>query len=838
MKKFTKKSVIQKIVSILTIIILFEHTVPNVAKASDDWGGVLFTPVQTFTLAIGDVFSNLIDFTVVGESGSVLTLSRSTLFEKILNWFTTTFKPGNPTATAVNTVFKSIDFGEDDFKDEIELPTIKVTPDKIFANKIPLLDVNIINPNKYEDADGNDASSSSSAAILQKTISGWYIALRNIAIVAFLSVLIYIGIRILLCSTGQDKAKYKQMLMDWFVGLCLVFCIHYIMSFALMVTEKITDLISSGIGGVEITSDSPNTNLSDTGVDGVEAFKMDDDDKLIIARYNNSSDGNLKWKTDIMGYVRFFAQTNIKSLNTVTQMGYTIMYLVLVIYTVMFLFQYLKRLFNIVFLTLIAPLVALAYPLDKLADGHAQAFNMWFKEYIFNLLLQPMHLILYIVLAGSAMDLVTEHPIYAVVVLGFLLQSEKLVRKFFGFEKASTTGALASGAFTGAMLMNGINKIKAGAGHSSKPSKKKTIGSAEDDTSKIRYDRKSDMSSDDNNEFMDSVLLRAGVNGENDNTTEKPARDTKVKDNNIKDPALENPNYMYMHPNEYDDNNNYIGSGSGTESGIRQANLPKLDNLPKNDLPKSKININASSKPIRTIKNPTSYKVPKGQLAKGAIKYYGPKVGMGLLKAGVKGSAMAIGAGTLGMMGLAAGLATDDESNIGKYALAGIASGAAVGNSVANRAINTSGNLTDSIKQRTANVRQNIANKAFENDTKAYQAYINDRADKEFLKDKKVQEKYAQEFGKENATEMMNAAIAYRERGVTDDEIIIKAMKQKSPVLGDVTDDRRISSAMYASKISDEKGIERMSKRLKEKGVSEKTIKEQEQIVRNIRGLI
>ena len=50
------------------------------------------------------------------------------------------------------------------------------------------------------------------------------------------------------------------------------------------------------------------------------------------------------------------------------------------------------------FFTMIAPLVALTYPVDKVKDGKAQAFDMWFKEYIFNLLIQPMHLILYTIL--------------------------------------------------------------------------------------------------------------------------------------------------------------------------------------------------------------------------------------------------------------------------------------------------------------------------------------------------------------------------------------------------------------------------------------------------------
>ena len=31
------------------------------------------------------------------------------------------------------------------------------------------------------------------------------------------------------------------------------------------------------------------------------------------------------------------------------------------------------------FLTLIAPIVAFTYPIDKMADGQAQGFDMWVK---------------------------------------------------------------------------------------------------------------------------------------------------------------------------------------------------------------------------------------------------------------------------------------------------------------------------------------------------------------------------------------------------------------------------------------------------------------------------
>ena len=49
------------------------------------------------------------------------------------------------------------------------------------------------------------------------------------------------------------------------------------------------------------------------------------------------------------------------------------------------------------FLTIISPIVALTYPIDKM-DGEAKGFNMWLREFIFNALLQPLHYILYYIL--------------------------------------------------------------------------------------------------------------------------------------------------------------------------------------------------------------------------------------------------------------------------------------------------------------------------------------------------------------------------------------------------------------------------------------------------------
>ena len=221
-------------------------------------------------------------------------------------------------------------------------------PENIFANNIAALDVNFLNPNDFtavsSTSDAEQASQSAASGVLRQTISDWYISFRNIAIVGLLSVLVYLGIRILISSTATDKAKYKESLQSWVVALCLVFFIHFIMSGLLMITDKFTDLISPSID------------------DGITVHVADD---------------NIKFRTNIIGLVRFNAQST-SMYNTA---AYTILYLMLVIYTWIFTFMYFKRFLYMAFFTMIAPLVALTYPIDKAGDGKAQAFNLWFKEY-------------------------------------------------------------------------------------------------------------------------------------------------------------------------------------------------------------------------------------------------------------------------------------------------------------------------------------------------------------------------------------------------------------------------------------------------------------------------
>ena len=381
------------------------------------------------------------------------------------------------------------------FPEDLMLPVYSLSPEEIFKGQILLFDIDFFNPvteikvhtdivdengnrtgdgnvyslNDYKtDQELNEAladneqirdyfyvedgeeiitSKQNTALDLQVLVSQWYSAIRNIAIVLAMSVLLYIGIRMMLSTVAQDKAKYKQMLMDWLISICLLFFMHYIMSFSISIVNELTKVLT--------------ISNTDSGTGYVAVLELDDDGKLKEAVENLGmsdaiQDDKVMWPTNLMGQLRIQAQM---SYGDASFIGYGLCFFVLVLLTLFYIFTYLRRVLYMAFLTMISPLVALTYPIDKISDGQAQAFNKWLKEYIFNLLIQPLHLLIYTVLVTSAFDLAGKNPLYSIVAIGFMIPAEKLMRSFFGFEKASTPGSLAGAAVGAGLVNSGLQKL-------------------------------------------------------------------------------------------------------------------------------------------------------------------------------------------------------------------------------------------------------------------------------------------------------------------------------------------------------------------------------------------
>lgn len=525
--------------------------------------------------------------------------------------------------------------------------------------------------NIWEIKPGSGETVESSAATLAPIISKWYKALRLISIVGLMTVLVYISIRMIISSTAKETAKYKKMFLDWLTAMCLIFILHYIMVFLMQMNEYITDFFS------------------------FKQFDLTGGDTL----FNN---------------IRSIADNSGNSLEMI---AHTIMYVALVVLTITFTIQYIKRLIYMAFLTMIAPLICLTYPLDKVKDGQAQAFSMWLKEYIFNLLLQPVHLVLYTVLLDSAVELVNYNPVYAVIAIGFLTPAEKFMRKMFGFEKASTVSQLGAAA-SGAVVMNGINKLK-GMGHKG-GAKGGKDGNVESDkpvrtptnpASLAPLQNASSSPVANSNAPETNSRSDATVGGIDSTQTVRREHSTNRRE------VQENGN----------DNNTGISTASvsNNASGVHGIHAPQQ---------KKRTKIGGFINGVGT-----RYKL----WGKGSLKQWGKR---GKKLTGVAGGVL--GGLTAGMIGMGAGVATGDASKVFQYGVAGTVAGYAAGK--------TLGNVSGNILEEGANVI-NAGREGM--DPEAYQ---NRQADKKFRQSKDyaaLERKYGSKEMREYSQEFLNAGI-------------------------------------------------------------------------------
>lgn len=417
-------------------------------STKDGIGGLLLSPIAALIQGIGDGVNYLLQRNIIGDKSDVFL--NSGVFEhskmiQVLN--------ENKPVSGV----PQVDIAEEYIETatgKYGIPNIKLTPAEIFAGNVSALDANFFKT----EGDHNQELGGSEKSIVEQlrdTVATWYVALRNIAIVGLLSALLYIGIRIVISSSAGDKAKYKQFFVDWVVALCLIFFLHYIMAFTMTMSETVTDVLA---GDRTNQGRIKEVNIRLTETDGTTTFK----DAGTEVCFSSNFTGVARMKADYQGGT--------------LKIGYSILYIALTVYTVYFAFVYLKRLLMLAFFTMLAPLVALTYPLDKIRDGKAQAFNYWFKEYMFYALLQPMHMLLYTVFVSSALSVAANNLLYAIVALAFIVPAEKIVKQMFGIKGNTEStlggfagGALASQAFN--MLRKGPPQPKKGGGDGPKGEK-------------------------------------------------------------------------------------------------------------------------------------------------------------------------------------------------------------------------------------------------------------------------------------------------------------------------------------------------------------------------------
>lgn len=263
----------------------------------------------------------------------------------------------------------------------------------LLCNCYLITDINIFKT-KFSDSE-KQMHNSDVVIKIRKNIKKWYDGLTNIALVFSAIILIYIGARMAMNltynSNPRTREKYKKMLYGWLIGFVLLWVLKYLLIFLIYISEILLKFIRE------------TANVS---------FGQSIEKNIVTSIWsllNSNNDIGQKFIFVVEYYIFIFFQYK-------------------------FFFKYLKRMLKICFFILISPLICLAYPIDSASDNRSQSYEIWFKEIFYEIFMQPIQLLLYIVLLYSASEIIKRLPFLGIIFLFTLSKSEKLVKQALRLE--------------------------------------------------------------------------------------------------------------------------------------------------------------------------------------------------------------------------------------------------------------------------------------------------------------------------------------------------------------------------------------------------------------------
>ena len=420
------------------------------------------------------------------------------------------------------------------------------------------------------------------------------------------------------------------------------------------------------------------------------------------------------------------------------------------------------------------------------------------------------------------------------------MPAEKLIRSMFGLDKAKTPGFL-GGATGAALAMNTMQSLSRFAGKGPGPKGNKPMKTAKDeneDGSNGIYDRSAD-SGHGIAALYDENNNEDGTDNENErNTNSQVSEGPSATDANLNSKDGENP----VARMERESLEKKLADGQITKEDLTEEQKQLLGINGSNKEQQGTNRMLEESKSVEEARKKQAI-MAKGkrtirQRAWNGVKGFGTgvrnsaklknitravgKVG----KNGLRLTGATIGAG----FGIAAGAATGDFNNVVKNAGLGLSAGNSIGAGIGN-------NIESGINNSLENYKKAKEADEKERYGKDYNQYKNYKADQKFFKDTDARKEYNQAFSdefsglsakekKEKLDKIMNNAIKYREEGVTDNKLIIKAMKLDKEHK-DSKDS--IAAAVMANKAKDINSMENyekdLSKVIKPEKASEITAK-------------
>ena len=252
------------------------------------------------------------------------------------------------------------------------------------------------------------------------------------AVLVYLTALLIVGIKIVFASTGDSKAKYKDVFQAWVTGVMLLCLFPYVMKYTVKLNNVLVEMINTDLSANNANPD-PTPIITPDILDNAS-------DSFGEANYTTSISGSpfvaseADAKKDMMLYIRELACN-------LGKMSLTFVYFVMLGELIVILFVYYKRVFMMAFLITIFPLIVIMYIVEKLTSGSSKAFSTWFKEYLVLVFTQSFHAAVYVVIvnAGVQVYITQDNWLFMLLCIIFLFQGEKILRSIFGMTSSANT---------------------------------------------------------------------------------------------------------------------------------------------------------------------------------------------------------------------------------------------------------------------------------------------------------------------------------------------------------------------------------------------------------------
>ena len=263
----------------------------------------------------------------------------------------------------------------------------------------------LLNPSIYQKIeDPNGGSVPDVADTINKTkekgieFSSFFV---TVALILSVPMLIWSIIKVIMAKNAPAVAAWKKILVRW--ALCIFLIIFY--RYALVAIDTAVDFTVEGLWNIRLS-------MEDNGYQGFEATTIE----KTLDQYEKSGG--------------------------VTSLGLAIVFLILVVIQMFFLVKYIGRMFAIMLLSMLAPVIILLHSIYLMLGKESNVLGDFFKNYLALSFMQPLHALFYLIFFFSVSEMAIAVPMVGILLLYAMLRAVSIAKAMFGWEMSTSMFSL------------------------------------------------------------------------------------------------------------------------------------------------------------------------------------------------------------------------------------------------------------------------------------------------------------------------------------------------------------------------------------------------------------